>query len=39
MKKGGNKMNQHVRKPKGVTSDHPIPVPENLFLFDLDLAH
>jgi len=28
-------MNCHVRKTKGVTSDHPVPVPNDAFLFDL----
>lgn len=39
MAKGGNEMNQHVRKTKGVASDHPIPVLQNPFLFDLDERH
>lgn len=29
-------MNQHVRKTKGVTADHPVPVLDDSFLFDLD---
>ncbi len=39
MKKGGDEMNQHVRKTKGVTSDHPVPVPDDPFLFDLNERH
>lgn len=36
MKKGSDEMDQHVRKTKGVTSDHPVPVTDDPFLFDLD---
>ncbi|CAG5093178.1 Protein of unknown function [Thermobacillus xylanilyticus] len=32
-------MNCHVRKTKGVTSDHPVPVPNDTFLFDLYKRH
>ena len=39
MKKEGDEMNQHVRKTKGVTSDHPVPVPDDSFLFDLYERH
>lgn len=36
MHKGCDQMNEHVREAKGVTSDHPVPVPDDTFLFDLD---
>jgi len=39
MKKEGDQMNQHVRKTKGVTADHPVPVLVDPFPFDVDKRH
>lgn len=34
-----NEMNEQVRKTKSVASDHPVSVPDDSFLFDLDERH
>lgn len=34
--KRGNEMNEQVRKTKSVAPDHPVSVPDDSFLFDLD---
>lgn len=35
VEKGSDEMDEQVRKAKGITSDHPVPVAVDPFLFDL----
>ena len=39
VKQRGDKMDQHVREAKGIASDHPVSVPDDSVLFDLQDRH